>query len=100
MALTVPGAMTFRGCVLQHVNSIAVAPVYQTACVRRAIPEAKVAAVQAVLDTNGPHNSIDRGGADLTSFKDGRGFRIQFGAAKTEAQINTFLAAVETAVTT
>jgi hypothetical protein len=98
MALTVPGTMTFRGCVLQHVTFTV--PLYQTACVRRAIPEAKVPAVKTALGVDSDHWSIDYGGPSLSQYRDGRGFRVQFKTAKTEAQVNTFLAAVETAVTT
>jgi hypothetical protein len=99
MALTVPGAVTWRGGVLQHVNNYTVPPLYQTANFRRAIPEAKVAAVKAVLAADSDHWSIDFGGPAIGQFRDGRGVAVQFKTAKTEAQVNTFLAAVDTAAT-
>jgi hypothetical protein len=98
MAVTVPGTMTLRGARTNQRPDTTV--VYESADVRRTIPEAKLAAVRAVLAADcDSQYGIDIGGA-AAPHRDGRGFRASFKAMKTEAQFNTFLAAVETAVTT
>lgn len=99
MAVTVPGTMTLRSARTNHNPAGTV--LYETADVRRAIPEAKVAAVKAALYADcDSRYGIDYGGLHSTPARDARGFRARFKAMKTEAQFNTFLAAVETAVTT
>lgn len=100
MAVTVPGTMTLRGARTNHTPAVVV--MYESADVRRAIPEAKTAAVKAVLATHcDSWYGIDFGGAAAAGpYREGRGFRASFKNMKTEAQFNTFLAAVETAVTT
>lgn len=98
MAITVPGTMTRFTARAGHRGTV----VYYESCeARRVIPEAKLAAVKAVLVANGDSDyGIDYGGAVATPYRDGRGFRIWFKAGKDEAAVSTFLAAVETAVTT
>ena len=96
-AVTVPAAMKVTGSVTNHVG---MPPVlyYATVDVRRPIPEAKTAAVKALLTTEGFTYALCYGG-NGGNYRDARGFRIQFKTAKTEAQMNTFLAAAETAAT-
>jgi hypothetical protein len=98
MAITVPGTQTLVAAKSNHKAGVVC---YETADVKRAIPEAKLAAVKAVLQTD--CNSlwgIEYGGTGVAPSRDGRGFRARFKAMKTEAEVNTFLAAIETAVTT
>lgn len=100
MAITVPGTQKLVSAKPNHKAGVVL---YEAVDVRRAIPDAKRAAVKAVLDANGDTSkwSIDSGGFGGTwPQREGRGFRIRFNSMKTEAQVNTFLAAVETAVTT
>ena len=98
MAVVVPGTMTLRGARTNHNPAGTV--LYETADVRRAIPEAKLGAVKTALANDcDSRYGIDYGGS-ITPNRDARGFRARFKAMKTEAQLNTFLAAVETAVTT
>ena len=98
MAITVPGTMKLVSARAGHRGTVIY---YEAACVRRTIPEAKVPAVKAVLQTEGNSQwGIDYGGAAATPYRDGRGFRIRFKTGKDEAAVGTFLAAVETAVTT
>jgi hypothetical protein len=97
MAITVPGTMSRFTARAGHRGATVY---YEAASARRAIPEAKLAAVKAVLTADGDSDwGIDYGGSSGT-FRDGRGFRIWFKAGKDEAAVTTFLAAVETAVTT
>ena len=98
-AITVPGTMKVTGAVVEHVNGPTQAVRYQTIDVRRPIPTAKMAAVKAALAADSLTYTICYGG-NGGAFRDGRGFRSQFKVAKTEAEVNTFLAAVESAVTT
>ena len=96
MAVTVPGTMSRFTARAGHRGAVLY---YDSAEARRAIPEAKVAAVKAVLVANGDSDwGMDYGGAAPS--RDARGFRIWFKAGKDEAAVTTFLAAVETAVTT
>ena len=97
-AFTVPATQTVTGAPIYGYST----PVkFHGIDVRRAIPAAKIAAVKAVLVPDATTYAICYGSnGPGTSFVDGRGFRIQFKTPKTEAQVNTFLAAVETAVTT
>ena len=96
MAITVPGTMSRFTARAGHRGATVY---YDTADARRVIPEAKLAAVKAVLVANCDSDwGIDYGGAAAP--RDGRGFRIRFKAGKDEAAVTTFLAAVETAVTT
>jgi hypothetical protein len=97
MAITVPGTMTRFTARAGHRGSVVY---YETAEARRAIPNAKLAAVRAVLQADCDSKwGIDYGGATAPN-RDGRGFRARFKAGKDEAAVTTFLAAVETAVTT
>jgi hypothetical protein len=99
MALTVPGTQTLRSAKQNH--NPAMTLLYESVDVRRAIPEAKVGAVKTVLaNACDSKYGIDYGGTTSGPCRDGRGFRARFKAMQTEAQVNTFLAAVETAVTT
>jgi hypothetical protein len=94
MAITVPGTMTRFTARAGHRGSVVY---YETADARRAIPEAKLAAGTAVLQTECDSKwGIDYG----APLRDGRGFRARFKVGKDEAAVTTFLAAVETAVTT
>jgi len=100
MAVTVPGAQTL---VARKTGSKADGTVvYETADVKRAIPEAKIPAVKTLLQNE--CNSawgIEYGGSSPAGpYREGRAFRARFKNRKTEAEMNTFLAAVETAVTT
>ena len=102
MAITVPGTQRLVSAPAENVNGIGTTLVYEAVDVRRVIPTAKVPAVKAVLQTDCDSKyGIDYGGFGGTwPQRDGRGFRARFKARKTEAQVTTFLAAVETAVTT
>ena len=98
MAITVPGTQKLVSAPANHRAGVVH---YEAVDVRRAIPDAKRTAVKAVLDANGNTSQwgIDSGGF-TAPHRDGRGFRIRFKNMKTEAQVSTFLAAVETAITT
>ena len=100
MAITVPGTQRLVSAPANHQPGGTV--VYEAVDVRRAIPEAKVAAVKAVLQADCELEVGDRLRRLRRRWpqRDGRGFRARFKRVKTEAQVNTFLAAVETAVTT
>lgn len=96
MAITVPGTQRLLSAKPNHRGTVVY---YESADVRRVIPEAKVAAVKAALFADcDSRYGIDYGGVTATA-RDGRGFRADFKAMKTEAQVTTFLAAVETAIT-
>jgi hypothetical protein len=93
-AITVPGGMRLLSTAkVGHDTTLR----HATCDVRVPIPAAKLAAVRSVLASNGPNHSIDIDGSG-GSFSDGRGLRIRFTTAKTEAELNTFLAAVEEAL--
>jgi hypothetical protein len=71
----------------------------------RAIPEAKFAGVRTVLDANGRgrlfiSNGLGAGSVwpPTAGWVTARGFRIKFTNAKTDAEVDTFLANVEAAV--
>ena len=97
MAITVPGTQKLVAAIANHKGVVVH---YENVDVQRAIPEAKITAVKTLLQTECDSKwGIDGGGASGV-FRDGRGFRARFKAMKTEAQVSTFLAAVETAVTT
>jgi len=98
MAITVPGTQKLVSAKLNH-QAPGGTVLVETVDVRRTIPEAKVAAVRAAQASYGPRFSIDFGGAGGT-YRDGRGFRQRFAPRVTEAVAGTYLAAIETAITT
>ena len=97
--VTVPVAMRWVSGRTNHRCGVVL---IETCDIRRAIPEAKLTAVKAVLNAWGDTSkwSMEYGGTGSAPSRDARGFRIRFNAMKSPAEVSTFLGAIETAVTT
>jgi hypothetical protein len=96
LTFTVPAAMKVTGApVMGYASPIK----YHGVDVRRPIPTAKMTAVRTALAADCRIYTICFGG-NGGAYRDGRGFRATFTTSKTDAQVTTFLNAVETAITT
>lgn len=99
LGVTVPAAMRWVSGKANHRAGVIL---IEMCDIRRAIPEAKLAAVKAQIATvaHGSRWAIDYGGSTAGAYREGRGFRVRFNAMKSPAEVSSFLGAVETAITT